>query len=101
MNGPRDARFVRDTPWIATNLLRAEALPVKAAEPAQYLLPSRKLPGDLDGAFVGFGAAQAKEGLLERPRRDLRQLFAQPPAWVRGDARVHIGQGFCLLLDCL
>src|SRR5258708_4520624 len=101
MNGPRYAWFVRDTPGVAANFLRAEALPVKTAEAAQYFLPPRVLPRNLDRAFVGFRSTQAKEGFLERPRRDLRQLFAEPPAWVGGDAGVHIGQGFRLLLDCL
>src|SRR5260221_4358473 len=96
---PGHTGFVSKPPRIAARLLRTEALTMKTAETPQNFLAACVLPRNFDRAFVGFRTAQAEERFLERAGRDLRQLLAQPPAWVGGKTRIHIWQRFCLLLD--
>src|SRR5712692_1981579 len=93
-----DAGLGCPAPGVASKRSASGSRAVIRPVACEYLVPSRKKPGDLDGIFIGFGAAIRKKECVDVPGRDLGQLGSKTRPHLRGHKRVGVGKNGSLLV---
>ncbi len=95
----RDARLRRPAARIAGGHHDLARRAVIRAVAGHDLLAAGELARELDGVLVRLGAAVGEEEDVDVAGADLRQLGAQPGAWLGGHERIRVGQSLHLGVD--